>query len=70
MLVKGMELTYTSPSTSQRFWAHAKGEINVWMTKYEHFEVDGLSGDPSNLIGMERWTATAAGCLALQIRGT
>jgi hypothetical protein len=42
---------------------HAKGELNAWITKDKQFEADGLMGDLSNLVRMEQWTATAAGCL-------
>jgi hypothetical protein len=44
-------------------WAHAKSKFNAWITKDEHFEADGLSGDLNNLVGLEKWTATAADCL-------
>jgi hypothetical protein len=48
------------------FWAHAKGEINAWIAKDMDFEADGLSGDLNNLVGMKRWTATAADCLDIK----
>jgi hypothetical protein len=64
MVVKGMEFTYTSPSTSQGAGPiHAKGEINAWIEKGKHFEADGLRGDLNNFVGIEQWTATAADCL-------
>jgi hypothetical protein len=31
----------------------------------KQFEVDGLSGDLNNLVGMEQWTATATDCLGI-----
>jgi hypothetical protein len=37
--------------------------------KDKGFEADGLSGDLDNLVGMERWTATAADCLDIEDMG-
>jgi hypothetical protein len=50
-------------------WTHAKGEINAWIAKDKDFEADGLRGDLINLVGMERWTATAADCLDIEDTG-
>jgi hypothetical protein len=50
-------------------WAHAKGEIYAWIAKDKGFEADGLSGNPSNFVGMEQLTATAADCLYIKDMG-
>jgi hypothetical protein len=61
--VRGRRVTHTSPST------HAKGEINAWIAKDKGFEINRLSGDLSNLTGMEQWTATAADSLDINAMG-
>jgi hypothetical protein len=50
-------------------WAHAKGEIKVWIAKDKGFEADGLSGDLNNFVGMELWKATAADSLDIRDMG-
>jgi hypothetical protein len=54
------------PLAVTAFWAHAKGEINAWISEDKRFEEDGLSGDVSNFFGMGQWTATAADCLDIR----
>lgn len=50
-------------------WASALREINAWIARDKTYEVDGLSGDLCNLVGMGKWTLTAEDCLDIKDMG-
>jgi hypothetical protein len=66
MQVKAHASNVHEPLDIAGCWARAKGEINAWIAKEKGFEADGLNGDLDNLVGMERWTATAADYLDIE----
>jgi hypothetical protein len=69
MQVKAHASNVHEPFDIAGCWARAKGVINAWIAKDKGFEADGLSGDLVNLVGMERWTTTAADCLDIKDMG-
>ena len=65
----GHDTNLIKPLDVAECWAHIMREINWWIAQDKRHEADGASGDLINLVGMEKWASSGAGCLDIKDMG-